>query len=245
MPIGPTLTHLDGALQTEEIHVWHTDLGISVQTVDRLLGVLDSGEQARAARFLAADARRQYVISHVFLRIALSQYLQLAAQNICFGATGNGKPELIGGSGLCFNLSHTEGTAAIVIARNRRVGIDVEKIRGNLSPLELATRFFSAEEREWLRSQPAPEQLAAFFSCWTAKESYIKAVGEGLAMSLTGFAIVPKIGTARLELNIYGQPEESKKWTVWQLELKAGTCAAIAAERDDVAIRIGEWSPSL
>jgi 4'-phosphopantetheinyl transferase len=141
-------------------------------------------------------------------------------------------------------MSHTGGTAAIVIARNRRVGVDVEKIGRNLKPLELATQFFSPQECKWLRSQPASEQLAAFFSCWTAKESYIKAVGEGLAMRLSGFAIIPKIGNARLRLEVYGQPEESKKWLVWQLELKAGTCAAITAESDEVTIRTGEWFPS-
>lgn len=244
MPIGPKLTRLDGALPADEIHVWHTNLAIGDRAVDGLLGVLDAVEQARAARFLVPDARKQYVISHAFLRTALGQYLKIEPQKICFGSTGNGKPELIEGSGLHFNLSHTDGTAAIVIARNRRVGIDVERIRRNLNPLELATRFFSPQECEWLRSQPDSQQVAAFFSCWTAKESYIKAVGEGLSMGLAGFAIIPKIASARLELKIYGQPEESKRWLIWQLELKPETCAAIAAETHDVVIRVGECFPS-
>jgi len=36
--------------------------------------------------------------------------------------------------------------------------------------MELAERFFSRPEVEWLRSQPASEQIPAFFTCWTGKE---------------------------------------------------------------------------
>jgi hypothetical protein len=111
MPIGLKLTHLDGVLPQGEIHVWHTRLDLSEEPVNRLLPLLDSGEQARAARFLVADARKQYVISHAFLRIALGQYLHIEPQAVRFCTTGNGKPELAEGSELRFNLSHTEGTA--------------------------------------------------------------------------------------------------------------------------------------
>lgn len=244
MPIGHKLTHLDGVLPQGEIHVWHTCLDPSEELVNRLLPLLDSGEQARAARFLVADARKQYVISHAFLRITLGQYLHIEPQAVRFRTTGNGKPDLAEGSELRFNLSHTEGTAGIVIARNRRVGIDVEKIRDNLHPLELAARFFSSEECDWLRSQPASRHLPAFFACWTAKEAYIKACGEGLSMGLAGFAVIPKTGNSRLQLEIYGQPEESRRWLIWQLDLKPGLCAAIAAESGDLAVHIGEWIPS-
>lgn len=245
MPIGSKLTRLDGLLPDDEIHVWHTNLDLAEDEIARLLPLLDAGEQARAARFLVADARRQYIVSHAFLRITLGQYLRVEPPALRFGSTGNGKPELADGSDFHFNLSHTEGMAAIVVARHRRVGIDVEKIRSNFEPLELAGRFFSPQECEWLRSQPPSQQLAGFFSCWTAKESYIKAIGEGLSLELSGFAILPRAGNARLQLEIGGQPEETKKWLIWQLELKAGTCAAIAAEGDDVSVRIGEWSASL
>jgi 4'-phosphopantetheinyl transferase len=243
MPIGPKLLHLDGLLPEDEIHVWHTDLELAEDAVDRLFPLLDSSEQERAARFLVDHARKQYVISHAFLRAVLAKYGHVEPLALRFSSSKNGKPGLVEERGLCFNLSHTEGTAAIAIARNRQVGIDVEKVRDNLKPLELATRFFSPQECEWLRSQPIAKQLAAFFACWTAKESYIKACGEGLSMGLAGFAVIPKNGNARLQLEIYGQPEESKRWLIWQLELKSGVCAALAAESGDVTVRIGEWHP--
>jgi 4'-phosphopantetheinyl transferase len=244
MPISSQLTHLDGVLPEDEIHVWHTNVELPEKLINRLLGMLDANEQARAARFLVPDARKQYIISHAFLRIALGRYLQIEPQAVRFCTTTNGKPELADHRNLRFNLSHTEGTAAIAVTRARRVGIDVEKIRDNLNPLELSGRFFSPQECEWLRSRPASEQLQSFFACWTAKEAYIKACGGGLSMGLAGFAVIPKTGNARLQLEIYSQPEESKNWLIWQLDLKPGLCAAIAVEASDLAVRIGEWSPA-
>lgn len=242
MPIGTQLTHLDGILPEDEIHVWHTNVERPENLINRLLGMLDANEQARAARFLVPNARKQYIISHAFLRIALGRYLQIEPQAVRFCTTANGKPELANHRNLRFNLSHTEGTAAIAVTRARHVGIDVEKIRDNLNPLELAGRFFSPQECEWLRSQAPSEQLQAFFACWTAKEAYIKACGGGLSMGLASFAVIPRTGNARLQLEIYSQPEESKNWLIWQLDLKSGLCAAIAVETSDLAVRIGEWS---
>lgn len=240
MPIGPALKQLDEALAADEVHVWHTSLELPQPWVDRLHAQLAANEQARAARFLVADARQQYIISHAFLRAVLAKYLHVEPVAVRFRVGENDKPD-VEDSDICFNLSHTSGTAALAITRTGRIGMDVERVRDNLNPQELARRFFSLQECEWLEQQP--DRLNAFFSCWTAKESYIKACGGGLSMGLDGFAVIPKSGNARLQLEICGGPEESKKWSIWQLELKAGLCSAVAVEAPDVTVRIGEWIP--
>jgi 4'-phosphopantetheinyl transferase len=243
MPIGSRLTHLDGVLAQDEIHVWHTNLELSDERIDCLMELLDTGERARAARFLVTDACKQYIISHALVRTTLGRYLQIDPQAIRFRTTANGKPELADGQALDFNLSHTAGTAAIAITRERPIGIDVERIRDNLNPLELAGRFFSPKECEWLKRQPASDQLRAFFACWTAKEAYIKACGVGLSMGLAGFGVIPKTGNARLQLEIYGHTEESSQWLIWQLDLGPDLCAALAVQAGDLSIRAGEWFP--
>jgi 4'-phosphopantetheinyl transferase len=239
------LIHLDGNLTEDEIHVWHSDLALSEQGVEKLFQLLDSDERDRAARFKVPDPRRQFVISRAFLRILLGRYLQLNPIRVSFRVSAHGKPELGDVSDLRFNLSHTEGAAVIAITRGRRVGIDVERIRQNLNPLELADRFFSREESEWLRSQSATQQFAAFFACWTAKEAYVKACGGGLSMPLTAFAVKPGLDNAQLELQIYREPESARRWSLWQLDFGPDLRSALAVEGENLAVRIGEWSPSL
>ena len=241
MALGPRLTNLDGVLADHELHLWRTNLAVSQGVIDRLFGWLDADEQSRANRFLVPEARTQYIVSHAFLRDALAQYLGIPRRDVRFHTTAKGKPELADGSDLHFNLSHTQGTAAVALTRAGRVGVDVEQVRDNLTPVELAKRFFSPQECDWLQSQPPSEQLHAFFLCWTAKESYIKACGDGLSMGLDGFAVIPKAGNAQLYLEAYGQPGESRKWTIWQLDLKPGLCTAVAAEAENLLVRVGEW----
>lgn len=237
------LQHRDGVLPQDEVHVWHTDLNLSQAAVESLARLLNAEEHDRASRFKVSAPREQFVISRVFLRQALGLYLNTDARTLQFQTTSHGKPELAGGSDLRFNLSHTAGMAIVALARDRQVGVDVEKIREDIDTMELADRFFSAQEAEWVRSQPAAERFSSFFTCWTAKEAYIKAHGEGLSMPLDRFSLMPRPGASQLELQVFDDPEESKRWSVWQLELGANFRGALAAEGRHCKVLLGPWPP--
>lgn len=234
----------DGILPSGEVHVWYTDLSEQENQLEQRSSLLDSAERERAARFLVTGARDQFVMSRSFLRIVLGKYLGVDAAELRFQLAGNGKPELPE-SGLYFNLSHTEGTTAMAVTRAGRVGVDVERIRENLKPLELAERFFSSKEVEWLKSQPAAEQFSAFFACWAAKESYIKGWGEGLSMPLQEFGLIPLGGNTKLQLEVYRNPEAARSWSVWQLDLGAELRSAVAVEAKESVVRVGRWSPEV
>jgi 4'-phosphopantetheinyl transferase len=236
------LTKMDGVLGGNEVHVWHADLADLGGDLDRLFPLLDHHEQSRAARFIVPEPRVQFILSRAFLRIALGQYLNVEPRKVHFHVAERGKPGLAEAHGLYFNLSHTEGTTVIAVTRAGRVGVDVERIRENLDPLQLGARFFSTKESEWLRAQPVDQRFAAFFACWTAKEAYVKAGGDGLAVPLDGFGVIPHAGDEELHLEIYGKPEESKRWSMWQLDLGPDLRSAIAVEAVNCKVRLGCWS---
>jgi len=240
MPVRKDLTRCDGELPDNEVHVWHSALATQERD-GSLLELLDAEEKDRASRFKFPGPRNQFVVSHAFLRGLLSRYLQTGIRNIRFRKGAQGKPELAEGD-VGFNLSHTEGATVIAVSRARRVGVDVEAIRDNVDPMELASRFFSPHEAEWLRSQATDDRLPAFFSCWTAKESYIKACGGGLSIPLSGFEVIPHPGVSELKLDIHGKPEDSARWSVWQLDLGRDLRCALTAEGTGLTVRIGQWS---
>jgi 4'-phosphopantetheinyl transferase len=237
------LLHPDGILLDDEVHVWQVDLVAWQKATGSLFELLDPGEQERAERFKFPAPRHQYVISRALLRRALGTYLKIAAREVRFHTTANGKPELAASSDLRFNLSHTQGTTVFAITRRRQVGIDVERIRQDTNVMELAERFFSRPEVDWLRSQAASEHIASFFSCWTAKEAYIKAQGEGLSLALDSFGVLPDPGDAsfKLWLQVYADPEESRRWSMWRLELGRDLRAALAVEGASCKVRLGQW----
>ena len=242
------LRHLDGILRDDEVHVWHVDLTAWQKEADWLIERLDPEERERAARFKFPGPRNQFLISRAMLRQALGCYLRIEAGEIRFRTTANGKPELAAGSALHFNdlrfnLSHTEGATVFAIARHRQVGVDVERIRPDTNALELAERFFSRPEVQWLQSQPASEQIPSFFTCWTGKEAYIKAHGAGLSIALNSFGVlpVPTTAGAELQLEVYDDPQETRRWSMWPLELGSGLRAALAVEGESCRMRLGQW----
>jgi 4'-phosphopantetheinyl transferase len=242
MMTGSDLIEMDGILSSNEIHVWHTDLTAQEEAIEKLFPLLDHHEQSRAARFIVPEPRIQFILSRAFLRITLGRYLHIEPRDVHFQLAEHGKPELAEQNGLYFNLSHTDGETVIAVTRAGRVGVDVERIRENLDPLQLGTRFFSTKESEWLRSQPADQRFAAFFACWTAKEAYVKARGAGLSAPLDGFGVIPHPGDSELQLEIYNKPEESKRWSMWQLDLGADLRSAVAVEAVNCQVRVGSWS---
>jgi 4'-phosphopantetheinyl transferase len=244
-PVDPKgLLHLDGALPDDEVHVWQVDQFAWEKETDSLFDLLDSEEQERASRFKFPAPRNQFVISRALLRRCLGCYLRIKEAEVRFRTTANGKPELADPhNNLRFNLSHTQGVTVFAVTRQRQVGVDVEKIRPDTNALQLAERFFSSREVEWLRSQPASEHLSSFFSCWTAKESYIKAHGQGLSMSLSSFGVLPIVGAAdsKLQLTVYDDPQASQPWSIWQLNLGPEFRAALAVEGQGCEVRVGHW----
>jgi len=236
---GQSLAELDGQLPQGEVHVWLASLALKDDVVGKIGSLLTPEEQERAARFEVAAARKQFVASRALLRMALGKYLGIDARQVKFRLTSHGKPELADHRAIHFNLSHTEGLAAMAVTRAGAVGIDVEKIRNEAHVLELADRFFSKKEAALLRSQPERERISCFFSCWTAKEAYVKAHGGGLSIPLDGFAVILDAKRPELELEVFGDAAEARRWSMWRLELPAEFRGAVAVDGAIRRVRVG------
>lgn len=240
MSISPDLDLSHLSLPNDEVHIWTADLRLAQTQTTSLHGLLDADEQQRAARFKVSGAREQFVLSHAFLRLVLSRYLQIEPANVRYRLAAKGKPELVDGENIKFNLSHTEGTAALAITRGRAVGIDVERIREDVEAMELADRFFSRAEVESLRSEPISERLRAFFAIWTAKEALLKGWGTGFSTSLAAFAVLPKPEDARVQLEIL-EGHLPRDWSISQLNLGPDLRAAVAVQGRGDIVRCGRW----
>ena len=172
------------ALGPHELHVWAVPLH---GDPERFGALLSAAEQQRLQRFHFADHRRRYQIGHGALRAILAGYLGADAAAIEFKQGPRGKPYLVG-NGPFFNLSHSGKLALIGIARHE-LGLDVEKVRRLDSLTEIARKHFSPTEFAALDALAGDARELAFYRCWTRKEAYIKALGEGLSMPLDVFDV--------------------------------------------------------
>jgi 4'-phosphopantetheinyl transferase len=216
-----------------EVHAWRIELDRGAEAVERLSATLSPDERARADRFRFARDRDRFIVGRGSLRAILGQYAGREPSAIAFRYGGWGKPELDGApdeAGLQFNLSHTGGLALLAVARGRRLGIDVEAVRPMADAAPIAARFFSPAECAVFQRLPEPEQLAAFFRCWTRKEAYMKATGAGMSMPLDQFDVTLAPGDPPALLRVEGRPDEPSRWSYRDLDPGPGYLAALAVE---------------
>jgi 4'-phosphopantetheinyl transferase len=118
--------------------------------------------------------------------------------------------------------------AALAFATGFAIGIDLEQLRPVADMQEIADRYFCTEEAAELLPLPAPERDRAFFACWTRKEAFLKATGEGFQCPLSSFRVtaLPNVD-ARL-MHIGGDSSAAEKWTLHDLQLAPGFAAALA-----------------
>lgn len=146
--------------------------------------LLDPAERARADRFLVDRERRRWVVARGLLRRILARYARRSPADLRFDVDARGKPSLHGVPSLSFNLSHSGPWMVLAVASGRPVGIDVERIRADRDPADLAALHLTPRERAALAALPPELHPAAWTVCWTRKESVLKALGQGLGVPL-------------------------------------------------------------
>jgi 4'-phosphopantetheinyl transferase len=157
----------------------------------------------------------------------LAAYLGVPREAVVLGEGEHGRPRLGAGGaeGLDFNWSHSGDRALIAIARGIGPGIDLERLRERPRALEIARRYFSAEEVAWLEALPPPRRSAAFLELWTAKEAVLKALGRGLAFGLHRLSIAS--GATMLQLR-HLEGEDPAGWQLHRLAVDPAHAAALA-----------------
>jgi len=162
------------------------------------------------------------------------------AKELAFDLNEFGKPELAG-SEIMFNLSHSHGLALFAVTRGRAIGIDIERIREEMTIGKIARRFFSPAEASALSALPAHQQAEAFFNCWTRKEAWIKARGQGLSIALNSFEVSLAPGEpARLRAT-RPDPEEASRWSLVALACEPGYAAALAVAGEIGNVRLADY----
>jgi 4'-phosphopantetheinyl transferase len=180
--------------------------------------LLSSAELERVHRMHFARDQHRQLVTRALVRVVLSKYAAaVAPEQWVFGSNSYGKPEIANpipqAANLVFNVTHAGELIVIGVTRGRALGIDTESIRGQRAMLDIADRYFTADEARSLRAEPVARQAQRFFEYWTLKESYVKARGEGLSIPLNrfGFRLVGERG-----IQWWLHPDEANQFTHWR-----------------------------
>lgn len=235
------------SLGDDEVHVWRASLNSSALDAAGLKLILSSDERERAARFYFEVDRRRCVVGRGYLRLLLGDILNLPANSLRFEYDEFGKPRLTPAQEqrLRFNVSHSGDLLLIAMTRGRATGVDVEEIRSDFDLEGVAARFFSTNEHKTLTLLAGPGRYQAFFTCWTRKEAYLKARGDGLSLPLDQFdvSVLPDEEARLLETR--HDPRETERWMLLPVSVPAGYVATVAAEGFSWKLKCWDWPPAL
>ena len=234
----------------EEVQVWRASLEQPPGVASHLRLTLSEDERERAARFHFERDRVRFVNARAALRSILGRYLDVPPGCLRFSYGAHGKPSLSSefvagpaGVGLEFNVSHSHTLALVAVARGRALGVDIERLRNDTAGRQIAEHFFSAQEVAALCALPDAEQSRAFFDCWTRKEAFIKARGEGLSFPLAEFDVSLQRDAPAALLHVRGDAREAGRWSLRALDVGPDYAAALAVEGSGWRLRTWQWEP--
>jgi 4'-phosphopantetheinyl transferase len=229
-----------------QILVWTTALNGSTEVrFEQLARLLSRDENQRALRFRFERDRNRFVVCRGILRELLGHYLQRDPEKIDFTYGPQGKPYLRRTNGqtdgsVYFNVSHSSDLAIYALGLGE-VGVDLEFVRPIPEMQALVDQYFSAAERSGFGSVPADLKLKAFYSCWTRKEAYVKALGGGLLIPLDQFDVsVDPTLPARL-VRVQETPGDELPWSLHSFDPTTEAVAALVCPKDNEPCLCGQW----
>lgn len=218
-------------LTPDAVHVWRAPLPATPDRMATLESTLSADELARGQRFHFERDRQHFLAARGTLRLLLARYLEMAPDTLRFNVTPFGKPWLVDPPyAIQFNVSHAHGRALFAFAVGRRVGVDIEWLRPELTGVEIARRFFSPAEVAALEGLSPAERPAAFLRCWTRKEAFVKARGEGLSLPLDRFDVDIAPDSSSALLATRPDAQEAAAWRLLDLPAPPQYYAALAVE---------------
>ena len=216
-------------LAEDTVHLWHAGLAVSDAEYEYLGTVLDEREWVRARRFRSEAHRRNFVSCRGQLKCLLSCYLPVDPGSVGFTVGEYGKPRLANmrpDQGLVFNLSHSGPHALFALGQDLMLGVDIEIWRELSTMSGMVERCFAPVEQQYWSSVGAARRTSVFYANWTRKESFVKAVGDGISLGLDQCVIglEPRLHFARLP----GRFGDASEWSLLDIEVGRGLSAALA-----------------
>jgi len=234
----------DLILSSNDVHLWRAKLDQSDECVKQLTQMLSVEEQRKSERFHFDKDTKYFIVTRGVLRTILSRYLRVEPNRLQFGYRSNGKPyltEKLNGEEICFNLSRSHSLSLYAFTRSRQIGVDIEYIVPIKEADQIVARFFSSYERTMWQQLPKDKKQEAFFHCWTRKEAYIKARGEGLSLPLDQFDVSFAPGEPAALFVTSGASDESSRWLLRALQPGPGYVGALVVDSHDWGLKCWEW----
>ena len=217
----------------DAIEIVVTGLALERAAARACASLLSEAERERARRFAFPRDARRFIVGRARLRQLIAVRLGVPPESVELAYGARGKPCLANprrDRDLRFNLSRCHDVAVYVFSFGRDVGIDVEAVRIIRDADAIAARWFSRAEHAAYQALDARQKPLGFFNCWTRKEAFVKALGEGLFHPLDRFDVSLAPGAPAELFRIERTARDDRTWHMESFSPAPGFVAAVVAE---------------
>lgn len=221
-------------LSQGEIHLWQVSTTVTSNNAVAYNNVLSEYELSKVHYFESQKAKDSYIVSQGALRILLSEYLKVSPNLVKIGRHKKGKPFSEDDKTLFFNISNSGRQVVLAFSRDSELGVDIEQIRQLPDLDEMILKNFSSREMKFINAKPG-ERLSRFFRFWTVKESYLKAIGEGMRLEPEDIEFFMNNEYISL-ISVKGVPEQ-EDWNFKEFTLLNDYVGTITYGKDNSVIK--------
>jgi len=229
-------------LTDNEVHIWIANLDQIILRGDEER--LPLSERIRADKYHYQIHKNRYIIQHTLLRLIIGHYQGIGFFEGEFYLGEHRKPYLSGINGkdtICFNISNSDSMGIFAFSKNLEIGVDIELVRDIPEMDKIVEQFFSAKEKDFLRSLPENRKKKAFYSCWTRKEAFLKAIGDGLVQSLDKFDLDLIPGELTRILRMGEDSKIESRWFIQNLKPAPNYVGAFAVKSHMFETKRWRW----
>ncbi len=230
--------------RSNHIHLYAINLSSYLTELKERLTHLSGEERKHAERLPQNHLYQRYVVQRSFLRETIGHYLKVNPQDIEFQYSKHGKPAIVASTdGLSFNISHSEDVLVMAFGQNLSLGIDVEKLKLKLLE-KIVRRFFSKSEAQAYFSATEIQKMEVFYNCWTGKEAYLKARGDGISLDLSSFSIESRLHLPPQLTSFWGDDKEISQWKFYRFKPCKGFIATLVYPSIEVELKLYSFPPN-
>ncbi|MGH4117872.1 4'-phosphopantetheinyl transferase family protein [Clostridium sp.] len=160
----------------------------SIDKVEEIMKIIPAWRREKAIKFCNKSDQVRCIMAYLLIAhvVRLNTNDNVSLLDMEFSFEEFGKPKLVFPKGYYVNISHSGEWVACVIDK-RPVGIDIEQIKS--LNIDIAKKFFTSIESTYINKQTIGMQGKAFCKLWAIKESYVKALGNGMYKPFNTFQV--------------------------------------------------------
>lgn len=180
-----------------EVYVLNLQNGISSLHYNQLLSHVSDSKKERISRFKFKKNACETLMSDILTRYFAMKNTGIKNTDITIVQNDYGKPYIDKLPSFHYNCTHSGEWVAIAIS-DMPVGVDIEVLKD--MGMDIAKRFFTQKECQYIKNAPHNHRTKHFFDLWTLKEAYIKKHGKGLSIPLDSFSMNVKDNSISVEV---------------------------------------------